>query len=194
MTELEKIRYTKDFIDQMANGINPLDGSSIPETDLLNHVRISRCLFYVSDILRQVIENDGTEKKKSGNRKLPFSLTPEQKQKYTCSDSPLSASELCKRLSDLNDDPQVKKLTYNALTDWLLRREILTEDTSENAKVRKCPTALGEELGLSVVTRHSMRGDYDVVVYDQNAQQFVLDNLDSLTAFIAEGKESTENA
>lgn len=64
MTELEKIRYTKDFIDKMANGVNPLDGSPIPENDLLNHVRISRCLFYVSDILRQVIENDGTEKKK----------------------------------------------------------------------------------------------------------------------------------
>lgn len=133
-------------------------------------------------------------KKKNGNRKLPFSLTPEQKQKYICSDSPLSASELCKRLSDLSDDSQVKKLTYNALTNWLLRREILTEETSADAKARKCPTALGESLGLSVVTRHSMRGDYDVVVYDQNAQQFVLDNLDSLTASLSEDKESAEDA
>ena len=29
------------------------------EDDVINNVRISRCLFYVSDVLRQVIENGG---------------------------------------------------------------------------------------------------------------------------------------
>ena len=31
MTELEKLVYTKSFIDKLANGINPLDDSTIPE-------------------------------------------------------------------------------------------------------------------------------------------------------------------
>ena len=59
MTELEKIEYTKAFIDKLANGINPLDDTPIPEGDIANNVRLSRCFFYVSDILRQVIENGG---------------------------------------------------------------------------------------------------------------------------------------
>ncbi len=191
MTELEKIRYTKGFIDKMAAGINPLDDSPIPENDLLNQVRISRCLFYVSDILRQVIESgvEGPIKKKGG-RKRPFSLTEEQLQGYTCSASPLTASELCKRLSDLNDDPQVKRLTYNALTGWLLQRGILAENKDPDQKLRKYPTALGCELGLTVENRQSLRGDYDVVLYTQSAQQFILDNLGSLTAYIAEKKET----
>lgn len=63
MTELEKIEYTKGFVDKLAEGINPIDGTPIAEGDLLNNVRISRCMYYVSDILRRVIENGGTESK-----------------------------------------------------------------------------------------------------------------------------------
>ena len=54
MTELEKIEYTKGFVDKLAEGINPIDGTPIAEGDLLNNVRISRCMYYVSDILRRV--------------------------------------------------------------------------------------------------------------------------------------------
>ena len=57
MTELEKIEYAKSFIDKLANGINPLDESPIPDGDVVNNVRLSRCFFYVSDILRQVKHN-----------------------------------------------------------------------------------------------------------------------------------------
>ena len=62
MTELEKMQRAKMYIDKMANGINPIDDTAAPENDVINNVRISRCFFYVSDILRQVIENGGTAK------------------------------------------------------------------------------------------------------------------------------------
>ncbi|MBQ9769560.1 MAG: hypothetical protein IJW27_05085, partial [Clostridia bacterium] len=64
MTELEKIEYAKTFIDKLANGINPLDDSVINEEDIVNNVRLSRCFFFVSDILRQVIDNGGINNKK----------------------------------------------------------------------------------------------------------------------------------
>ena len=47
MTELEKIAYAKSFIDKLANGINPLDDTPIPDDDIANNVRLSRCFFYV---------------------------------------------------------------------------------------------------------------------------------------------------
>lgn len=52
MTELEKIAYAKTYIEKLANGINPLTDQPVPDSDSINNVRISRCLFYVSDILR----------------------------------------------------------------------------------------------------------------------------------------------
>ena len=76
MTELEKIEYTKGFVDKLAEGINPIDGTPIAEGDLLNNVRISRCMYYVSDILRRVIENGGIEGKKPAKRgRAPFALS-----------------------------------------------------------------------------------------------------------------------
>lgn len=48
MTELEKIKRAKMYMDKLANGINPLDDSRVPETELINNVRLSRCFFFVS--------------------------------------------------------------------------------------------------------------------------------------------------
>ena len=76
MTELEKIAYAKSFIDKLANGINPLDDMPIPEGDIANNVRLSRCFFYVSDILGQVYENGGVGKVE---RTIPFSMTAEHR-------------------------------------------------------------------------------------------------------------------
>ena len=50
MTELETIQRAKMYIDNLANGINPLNGQHLPEEDIVNNVRISRCLFYVSNL------------------------------------------------------------------------------------------------------------------------------------------------
>ena len=40
MTELEKIEYAKSFIDKLANGINPLDDSPIPDNDIARKIVI----------------------------------------------------------------------------------------------------------------------------------------------------------
>ena len=73
MTELEKIAYAKSFIDKLANGINPLDDTPIPDDDIANNVRLSRCFFYVSSILQKEIDRERRivplEKKQE---KLPF--------------------------------------------------------------------------------------------------------------------------
>ena len=55
MTELEKIERAKLYMDKLANGINPIDDTMAPDEDIINNVRLSRCFFYVSDILRQEI-------------------------------------------------------------------------------------------------------------------------------------------
>ena len=52
MTELEKIERAKMYMDKLANGIDPISGSEIPDDDIINNVRLSRCFFFVSDVLR----------------------------------------------------------------------------------------------------------------------------------------------
>lgn len=66
MTEQEKLHRAKHYIDSLANGLNPLDGTLIPEQDVVNNVKISRCLFFVSDVLRKQL--DGHEPKRCPGR------------------------------------------------------------------------------------------------------------------------------
>lgn len=110
MTELEKMQRAKMYIDKLANGINPIDDAAAPENDVINNVRLSRCFFYVSDILRQVIENGGTAKAIKSAPKSPFFLTDEQKNQYIPSDKPISVSEITKALNAIADLEKCKKL------------------------------------------------------------------------------------
>ena len=100
MTELEKIAYAKSFIDKLANGINPLDDTPIPEGDIANHVRLSRCFFYVSSILQKEIEREGRKitKAKKATR-LPFSITPEQLEQFEYSPMPITVSAMGRKIN-----------------------------------------------------------------------------------------------
>ena len=74
MTELEIMQHAKGYLDKLARGIDPITDREAPEDDVINNVRVSRCLFYVSDVLRQVIENGGIQVQAVKNRdKTPFS-------------------------------------------------------------------------------------------------------------------------
>ena len=58
MTEIEEIKYAKAVIESLARGINPLSGETIPEDEVINNVKISRCLFYVVDVLEKLCEGE----------------------------------------------------------------------------------------------------------------------------------------
>lgn len=180
MTELEKIEYAKSFIDKLANGINPIDDTVIKDDDVVNNVRLSRCFFYVSDILRQVIENGGSNKKKSG--KLRFELSTEELAKFPFSNSPIAISEIAKKLNSLINDESMRKISHRDLTNWLLSIEMLFENSSLDGKTSKRPTEQGSNIGISTEVRTGQRGEYTVVVYNKEAQTFIVDNLEAIIA------------
>ena len=98
MTELEIMQHAKDYVDKLAQGIDPLTGQEVPENDVINNVRISRCLFYVSDVLRQVIENGGIQVKTVKNsEKMPFSLSFEERGCYPFGDWPVTVSVIAQK-------------------------------------------------------------------------------------------------
>ena len=77
---LELLKHAQGYIEKMANGINPLTGEITPSNEMINNVKISRCLFYVNDVLKEVIANGGVNKNKV--KKIPFNLTLKELSKY----------------------------------------------------------------------------------------------------------------
>ena len=170
MTELEKIQRAKMYIDKMANGINPITDEQTVDDDTLNNVRVSRCLFYVSDILRQVIENGGNVGKQAKSGKQQFSITQKELSQFTLSSTPIPVSEITKRINSLVED---RPMT-------LIESGFLVQTEAGDGHHAKLPTEQGKSIGISTEERVGQNGTYRVTVYNTDAQQFILDNIDAV--------------
>lgn len=73
LNENEILLKAKSYLDKLANGINPINNELASENDTINNIHISRCLFYVSDVLRNLIENNNNQQKRK-TVKFPFLL------------------------------------------------------------------------------------------------------------------------
>lgn len=194
MTELEKIEYAKLFIDKLANGIDPLYDTPLKETDCANQVRMSRCFFYVSDILRRVIENGGIypapmSKKTKRQR---FSLTMQERQNVSVSETPLSVKEISTYLNGLINTQTTKKISSVKINAWLLHNGFLKIVKLPDGKSAKRPTESGYELGILTEKRMGAYGEYTVVLYNQSAQAFLFDHIEAIASFRHEKPDPLE--
>lgn len=189
--DMQTMERARQYMEQLANGINPLDGSMIPDGDVVNNVRLSRCFFYVEGVLRQVIENGGIlQAPKEKVKKRAFDLPMEKRNAFAYSSSPISISEITQRINDLVEKENVKKLTTTVLTGWLKNLGLLQTELGADGKNRTIPTAHGRSLGITTEERMGQYGMYLAVIYDLAAQKFILDNLDGA---IREENAKTEN-
>lgn len=192
MTELEIMERAKMYVDKMANGIDPISDTPVREDDCINQVRISRCLFYISDVLRKLIENGGSVEKPRKTKKDEFHITKEQLAAFRPSDAPLTITELANSINALIDLESVKKLKTTAISSYLLNAGFLKEVQYESGKVSKRPTAQGEAIGILVQERMGYIGLYYATVFNAEAQQFVVDNIDAIIEASKHGDEKAE--
>ena len=178
MTEIEKIQYARGFIDKLANGINPLNNTAIPENEVINNVRIARCMFYVSDLLRRLADNGGIIQKPKPT--IPFAITVEQLSKYPFSDTPVTVSRMAENINSLIDTENMKPLSYKDITQWLMNLKLLQEEIGHDGKKVKRPTEEAGSFGISVEERQGHYRIYHVVVYDRKAQEFIIHNMQSI--------------
>ena len=182
MNDNQKLFKAKSYLDKLANGINPVTNEIVPESDTINNIHISRCLFYISDVLRNVIEgNTGSPKKKSS--KAPFSITAQQLAGYPFTNEPITVTEITKNINALIDADEMKGLKTTSITNWLIEIDFLEYITDEKGNNHKFPTVKGTQLGILTQERLGMYGTYKVVLYNSNAQQFILDNIDTIATY-----------
>lgn len=174
MTELEIVQRAKLYMDQLAQGIDPVSGQELPEDSALNNVRLARCFFYVSGVLEQVIRNGGHV---GAVQKSEFTITPEQLAKVQISAYPIRITEFVNALLQAVDSSSVKKPNVAKITNWLIAKGFLAKETAPDGKSRRVPTAAGRSLGMTTQMRQSTDGEYLAIYYDANAQRFLLDHL-----------------
>lgn len=177
MTELETMQRAKMYLDKLSQGIDPITGNEVPEGDLLNNVRICRCLHYVSGVLEQVIANGGVVGKREGN---PFVIDRSRMGGIRLTQNPVSLTEFTGNIVTCMGDPHMKKPNPKAITGWLIEKGLMELTTDAEGKQRRLPTEAGRRAGLSTAQRMGQNGEYTAVYYDANIQTLILDHLEEI--------------
>ena len=94
-------------------------------------------------------------------------------------------------MNTIADLEKCKKLSYSLITEWLISIGALELRNSFDGKVKKYPTPQGIELGITNETRSGINGEYNVVVYNKDAQMLIVDNIEAIVALKNKGTEKT---
>lgn len=178
---LELLNRAKEYIEKLANGINPTTGELISNDSVINDIKIIRCLFFVKDVLEVNIKQ--CEKSKKKINKIPFNLTREELNNYSFENINLPISKIAKKLNELKSDEYMDKLKITDLTKWLMSIGLL-EIKEHNGKNIKLPTEEGKKMGMILEHRSGSYGNYSIVLYKKEMQEFIINNFECLIDFI----------
>ena len=191
--DVKLVAHAKDYIEDLARGINPLTKNTIDDDDVINNVKISRCLFYVSDVLGEIVDNGGIGTRKASKPKqTPFDPQQLDMTNYPYSAQPIGISVIAKRINELKPDT-MKQLKVTAITNWLVDINILSV-VHINGTNHKRPTGNAESVGITSEQREGQHGSYYAVLYNEAAQHFIIDNLQAIIdAGYNDGRKKTDN-
>ena len=196
--EIRIIERAEMYLRKLSCGVNPLTEESLPEGDVCRQERISKCLSYVADYLKQkvmpVMERQEKAKAPKQVKVLKpravreqtdkeLVLTPEMLSKFIFAEQPISVSGFVRRLNSLIPlNSGMIPLVYADVAEVLSREGILKKEEGEKGKDLNLPTPHGEELGF-VRVEADIRGHHSVYTECmESAQKFILDNIQKCVA------------
>ena len=115
-----------------------------------------------------------------GSSKKDFYVTEEELRRVDASQEPIRITQFVDLMMSVINDPNRKKLKTTTITDWLIEKGFMTKQTDADGKSKRLPTAIGEQIGLTVKLREGQYGTYQAVCYSEDAQRFLLDHLQEI--------------
>ena len=196
--EIKIIERAEMYLRKLSCGVNPLTEEPLPETDVCRQERISKCLVYVADYLKQKVMPGMEHQEKVVAPKPQKALKPrvvreaatkelvlssERLSKFEVSEEPVSVSGFVRRLNSLiPQDSGMMPLVYADVAEVLSKEGVLLKEEGEKGKDLNLPTPHGEELGFTRVEA-DIRGHHSIYTKcSAAAQKFILDNIDKCVA------------
>ncbi len=173
----DRLLKAKEVIQQIANGVNPLDQSEIPDDSFLHHPKIIRSLFCLLDYMDKEMNNSSSH---SQPKPKTFMITAEQKSAVEFPDGPIGVNVLVKAINLVIDPTTSKKLNGAGLNKQLKKLGILSEEIDEKGKKRTIVNENSEGYGIIAQRRVFDGVEYDQVLFDEEGKAFVLQNIESL--------------
>ena len=186
MHTTEITQRAKQYLDSLAQGIDPISGEALPQDSVLNQERLSRCFLYVSGVLQTVLAQDGTAPVSSWDPLLASGALD----RFEYSEQPLALHQFVVRLNSLRGPSPAKDFPQTALTNWLLHEGFLTAAAGGGEEARSdganySVSKRGEAIGISmrVVQAETTSRTYSAIFCNETAQRFLVCSLDRIIAY-----------
>lgn len=179
LVDTKKLETAILYIQRIADGRNPVNNMPASEDSILNNPNVTRCMFFVKEVLEEVRRNDGyIGRKAKKTEKQPFPIENLAEFVYK-EDKPIT--KLVGQLNEMADLDVYKKLKYTPILSWLKENRFLYEEYNEEFKKRiTLPTEKGTEIGIRSERRQGQYGEYMAVIYGRSAQEYIVNNIKSI--------------
>ena len=186
LTEKEKIQRARMYMNMLSKGIDPISRKSFENDTALNNERLRKCFAYVYDVLGNTLDELYSDKKrteKHTSAKAEFYITPEEKEKVKISDEECVISEFADAVNEAVNDTARKKLQAKKINDWLVNEGYLKNSTYGKDRTCREPTERAGEIGINSKQGIGAFGNYTIILYTRQAQEFILENIDKIIEY-----------
>ena len=177
-------------VNRIVDGYDPVNNQPAQADSILNSPEVIRCMFFVKNVLEEVWANGGQIGKtvrKSNKEPFPYEILEMFAYRQDLTITHLLA-QICEPLEGKN----IKKIAPQTVTKWLKVSGYLTEEFSQVVKkMSTVPTEKGQRLGMYTELRNYSNNIYLAVIYNRNAQEFIVKNLEAIV--LGEAVQEKEN-
>jgi hypothetical protein len=174
------LKKSKDYIDKLVEGINPVNGKPISTREVIYDYKVSRQLEFLSEYIKNEISrlesNEKSKKEDDDDELIEFELTDNELKKIKLSEKPISLADICNMLNHLRPSSKMRKLKAISAIEVLNAFGMI-----DRVRRKIIPTEQGAALGIQFKEFQSNGATLTKVLYSKEAQQFVIDHLKEIT-------------
>ena len=187
VVDVKKLETAVLYLQRITEGRNPVNNMPAEEDSIINNPNVLRCMYFVKEIMEEVLRNDGyigkkpKAKKDKDADKLEFPVDCLSKYEYA---DYKSISRLTDQLNSYIDTSKYKKITFRPIRQWLIDNGYLEEVLSDTpGRYDIIATAKGIAIDLKNEERTDRDGNkFRYVKYGKSAQEFIVANMDKILA------------
>lgn len=176
MNNKDKLEKAIIYVERIANGYNPVNNTPIEYDSILNNPNVIRCMYFIKDILKEVQSNNGVIGKKIKIQKEPFNFKILEKFQYI---EDKSITKIIKQINEYNENPNMEHINCKKIIAWLKDNNYLINNTIDELGIKgTVVTEKGKQIGMYNKVRTVNDRTYLAVIYNKNAQEFIIHNLE----------------
>ncbi len=169
----------KNKLEKLICGIDPTTNVKYTNDVSINHQNNKILFKDIISILDDIIDEKLVPNDR--RRKKSFSLSKEKVKKIEISDEPISISAFVHRINSISELENMKKLKATDITLWLEKHGYISKIIELDDCLTRELTEKSDSIGISSISKINQYGNsYNVLLYDINAQRFILEHLNDI--------------